>query len=162
LPAGRKNSTIGNVPSDTLSPEQVARIREGLARKGWTQGDLAQAVQKRESTISSILNGSAGPRTSTLKSICEALGLNFGWVTVGLEPRWVDPKKSPSFTQLTAVPMSLGVDLWLADTPQGRSTNAAEREMLRASPWPNPHRRYEDEAYEWVLMGYRRTLNAER
>lgn len=150
------------MPNDALQPEQVARLREGLAVKGWSQADLAHAIKKRDSTISAILGGNSGPRTSTFKAICDALRLNPGYVMFGIEPRFIEPQKTPSSTELKPVAMSLGVDLWLADTPDGRSTSAAERDAMRAVPWPNPFQRYSNETYLLILTGLRQALNANR
>lgn len=145
-----------------LNDEQRARLREGLARRGWGQTDLAKAITKRDGTISDLFSGEKATRQSTLDAVCNALEMSFHYLIMGTEPKWTNGAKSASSTELRAVPMSLGVDLWLADTPEGRSTTSLEREMMRAAPWHDPYVRYEDEAYRLVLLGFRRTLNARK
>lgn len=152
-----------SVPLKPLDEEQIARLREGLTRKGWSQTQLADAADVRNSTISSMMRGESGPRSATLTDVCKALGMSKAYVMLGIGPKFVDDEPSQSSTELKPVTgASLGVDRWIAETIEGRSTSPEERERLRQVPWPSPGERYEDEAYNLVLLGLRQAINARR
>lgn len=148
------------VPPKPLSDEQIARLREGLTRRAWSQADLANAADVRDSTISAMLRGDSGPRSGTLTDVCKALGISKAYVMLGIEPKFVDDS-SQSATELKPVNggSTPGLDRWLVETIEGRSTSPEERARLRLVPWLMTEDRYEDETYSLVLYGLRQAMN---
>lgn len=147
---------MAGVSNEPLTPEQIQRLREGLARRGWIQTDLARHLDMRDSTISDIFLSKTGPRTSTFRAICDALEINPGYVMLGIDPKWVAARASSSSTELrpVAVP-ALGVERWFGESVEGRTLGEEERESMRRVPWPDPHARYPDVVYHLVLSGLR-------
>ena len=53
----------------------IERIKEEMAKKGFSQNRLAKAAQMSQSGLSSILSGNVSPKENTLRSIAEALNV---------------------------------------------------------------------------------------
>lgn len=62
-------------------------IRVGLAIKGMSQGDLADATGIHRSNISKMVNGKMSVTTERLSAICDALGMKVSdFIRLGEEP----------------------------------------------------------------------------
>lgn len=53
----------------------IERIKEEMAKKGFSQNKLAKAAQMSQSGLSSILSGTVSPKENTLRAIAEALNV---------------------------------------------------------------------------------------
>lgn len=53
----------------------IERIKEEMAKKGFSQNKLAKAAQMSQSGLSSILSGNVSPKENTLRAIAEALNV---------------------------------------------------------------------------------------
>lgn len=55
--------------------EAIARIKELMKERGWTDYRLAKESGLSQSTISNMFNRSTAPSIQTLQSICDGLGI---------------------------------------------------------------------------------------
>ncbi|WP_107495389.1 helix-turn-helix transcriptional regulator [Thalassobius sp. I31.1] len=61
--------------SDQLKRNIGLRVKAARTQKGWTQPQLAEAIDKAFETISNIERGKTAPNFSTLYDIANVLGL---------------------------------------------------------------------------------------
>lgn len=70
-----------------LSARTAKQLREAIRgtrkARGWTQGDVSARTNLRIATISSLENGDAGTKLSTVLAVMAALGLEFRLVERG-------------------------------------------------------------------------------
>lgn len=64
--------------------EQIGEaIRRARKARNWTQGDISARTNLRVATVSSLENGDAGTKLTTLLAVMAALGLEFRLVERG-------------------------------------------------------------------------------
>jgi transcriptional regulator with XRE-family HTH domain len=160
---GSANQYLTFVSPQKPNPEEVAlRLREAMIARGITTNrDLARRAEIGENAVGDVLNGKRESRENTILALCKALSINHMWLLLGLGERDANAKvtvmhegRETSSSQLLK-PVSLGIDRWLTDTVEGRSTTPEEREYLRSVPWPEPQARHPDIVYHLTLVAYR-------
>lgn len=153
-------STIGDVTNprrEPLDPGQRARLREGMAKMFWGNAQLAKATGKTPNTIGNILNGESAPQQGTLQAMCDALKMNIAYVVLDEGPAFIEPKAA-SAVELRAVDAPLGLDRWLAESAEGKGASLQEIAHLRGVTLPDPHFRYPDVVYHYLLAAFREAL----
>jgi transcriptional regulator with XRE-family HTH domain len=154
-----------NAEQKPNAEEVAARLRSVMLQRGLTQRELARKANIGENAVGDALNGTRLSRRQTYVAICKALGINHMWALLGHGERDADEKAASvddgaeaSASQLLK-PVSLGIDRWLTDTPEGRGTTQEEREYLRSVPFPKPRERHPDIVYHLTLVAYRQAMS---
>lgn len=63
------------------------RIAKARGAKGWTQADLAKAINKKPQQVSAWERDEGQPRAGNLSPLADALDVRPEWLVLGQEPR---------------------------------------------------------------------------
>lgn len=152
-------------PKRPVNAEQGKRLREAMEARRWKVAELARRAGVDYDSAAKAVRGERDSRSSTLYALMAALGVSRHWIVSGDEPRdatkaeieeyWAQARGTSSTDLVPVTASSLGIDIWLTETPDGHRTTPDEREWLRSFPWLDKQARYHDILFGTALQLYR-------